>query len=545
MNENNLMMRIRLESLSKNLCKVKEPFNLINERFHEVDSLAEVLTKDLLLSLEDITIEVTDAKTKLKSMKHVLEKGQNINIKKIEDSENALKGALDNIDSASKLLDKAEVNIRLTLDRCIRIERKPLESKLSNKSDEMISRIKAIYRKLEKKKKKGKANMEGNLFNAWEELSQLTYKESPKIFSEYVDFLRGMALRSTGLDSEICKISDELIKKCKEAGNVDWGSITVPDQREALMVTLAQIIRMGFPEWSIWTLPFAAHEFGHLVASEKIRMPQFGTLDIPPYHMQEYISDAFAVYAMGPSYAYASILMRFDPFQSYLDQREYPSDAKRVYVILKILEKMQEKASNSDQTAKIEMYESVIGGLREEWRSALDQAKIPEDSVDKNEIKQAKKILKCLRDNPIKFSFEKYSNEIRDLKEKLEFLLQDACKADAKRDEDALTEEDRDLLSRLIESLWIELDSTIIGYPSHYWQKSKDLGEKLLSNDKVVPSIGMELRDVLNGAWYIRVEKPSMTERIEKNAEDLMKEIIRMQKKGEEIGKSALTIGGF
>ena len=538
-------MRIRLESLNKSLIKVKNPFKLIDERIDEIDDLVKVLKggeNSIYSFLETINDDVSFAHQKVLSMKKDIEKGRPVDRRKVDESDDYLKEALKYLENISNLLTSAEEKVDLTHDRCIRIKKgDPLKLKLSNKSDEMMARVSAIKDDFELSEGKSNGDRMDNLFIIWKKLSQLTYKESPEIFSEYVDFLRGMALRSTGLDSEICKISDELIKKCKEAGNVGWqSSITIPDQKEALKTTLARIIRMGFPEWSIWTLPLTAHEFGHVVASEKIEKisgNQFEAMSLPKDNVEEYIADAFATYVMGPAYAYAAILMRFDPFLACFDKWEWeypsPSCAKRAFVILRILEKMQEKASRDDPAANKETYNDVITGLRKEWRAALIQAKLPENQVNKGELEQLRSNLECLKSHQPKFVSDNFFKDIEALRNKMEFHLRNLCLIDVKRDEDALTIEEKDILSKLVECIWNMLDPIAVSYPSTSWQKSKDLGAKLILENKIVIPSSMDLKDVLNAAWYVRISDLFMTESIEIKAQEIMKEILKKVEKGE------------
>jgi hypothetical protein len=258
--------------------------------------------------------------------------------------------------------------------------------------------------------------------------------------------------------------------------------------------------------------------------------------------LEEYIADAFAAYAMGPAYAYAAILMRFDPFLACFDQYEYPSYAKRTFVILKILEKMQVEPSKNDPTANKGPYNDVISELTKEWRAALIQVKLPENKVDKDGIEQIRTILECIKSHKPKVESDDFFNAIEDLKNKMEFILQNFCLVDI-RDEDALTKEDRDLLSKLVDSLWNELHHIPVGYPTRSWQKSKDFGAKLLLEDKIEILISMELRDVLNAAWYIRVANLSMTGPIEERSKKIMKEILMKVKEGENRG-SIYRIGG-
>jgi hypothetical protein len=173
---------------------------------------------------------------------------------------------------------------------------------------------------------------------------------SQDIFREWIEFLGGLAFREKLIDEKICSVADQLINDCSVAVSLT-GTLTVPAQREARSRTLGRIVRVRFPEWNVWTLPFAAHEFGHVVVDESRELAELyrdlskqgdganGKEEKPgaPY-VDEFLADAFATYALGPAYACAGVMLRFDPSSG--DRDSQPSDAKRAFLVLEILKRM-------------------------------------------------------------------------------------------------------------------------------------------------------------------------------------------------------------
>ena len=75
--------------------------------------------------------------------------------------------------------------------------------------------------------------------------------ESRTLFAEYLDLVRGVLLRDAGFDNELCHISDALIRS--------WGrfrttmaALTILASHERDEASVARLIRIGFPEWTIW-----------------------------------------------------------------------------------------------------------------------------------------------------------------------------------------------------------------------------------------------------------------------------------------------------
>jgi hypothetical protein len=299
--------------------------------------------------------------------------------------------------------------------------------------------------------------------------------ESQRVFAEYVDFLRGLAMRDTGLDEGICQIADELLGKWKI---LDVGySLTIPARQEALTMTLARIVRLGFPEWTIWALPLAAHELGHVVVSSPTKLKQFVEEKAPDeqarYHLQEFLADACATLVMGPAYAYAAILLRFNPLTAYVeDTYEHPADAKRAYIVFTVLNWMNDRAHETQP------YRGIIQTLEKEWNAALKQAGWSETQALQGQ--------------------EQLEGWVASLKE-------------------------RKLMGEVA-----------VAYPVTSWDRAQGLQKQLLQNRDADFQVSgtYDLRDVLNAAWLCRIQEPAKVESIDQAARAVWNKIVESRKPG-------------
>lgn len=206
------------------------------------------------------------------------------------------------------------------------------------------------------------------------------------LFRECLAFIQGAMTRRTGLDGGLCRIADALLDNLGRRAGISWEFFTILAEGESY-ADMAQIIRLRFPEVSIWNLPIACHEFGHYVAKELKKRRQYdGTyyfpfqelLDSDPqnaHFLHEHFADLFATYTVGPAYACTCILLRFDPYTAYSDEPRHPSYAKRVHFILKALEKM-----NGEERP----YSDIIEHLRSMWQKSLVAADQPDHLNDDN-----------------------------------------------------------------------------------------------------------------------------------------------------------------
>ena len=227
---------------------------------------------------------------------------------------------------------------------------------------------------------------------AWQKLAKAT-ETSDGVFREYVEFLSGIALRETGFDRGLCRIADEFVRELENKRDWPWTSWTIPAQREVREVTMARIIRLGFPEWSVWAIPLAAHEFAHL-ALDSPRFAELVARDIP--NVRVLLADIFAATVAGPAYACALFTIRLQPPSgrtrpAAASGRVSPQlDMARAHVTLRAI------ASLDDPEAGLVPTEFVRTRLAQYWSSALAWIQ-PDPSLSEGELQQLDDLVDATR----------------------------------------------------------------------------------------------------------------------------------------------------
>ena len=190
-------------------------------------------------------------------------------------------------------------------------------------------------------------------------------KRCDALFSEYVDYLRGVAIRSTafgdqeGLVSDLFVLADSLPALWGRPGGRTWKSLAVPSRVEQNEPTQASVLRIGFPEWTIWALPLLQHEFAHVVV-EKNK----GELAVVSRTERAILADALAGLVTGPAYACAQLLLRLDPTAV---TKANALTALRSATILETMRRSAEAANDPALTV-------LVTRLGEEWSSVIASA---------------------------------------------------------------------------------------------------------------------------------------------------------------------------
>jgi len=213
--------------------------------------------------------------------------------------------------------------------------------------------------------------------NGWSQF-QIINNDCQNLLKECLEFVQGALARKAGTDFGICRIADALLMDIGHRSDISWTRFTMLAVGE-FFHDMSEIIRLRFPDPTIWSLPVACHEFGHFAEQKiseryggKTRYPIQEILDQERFngaknvsYLRELFADLFATFALGPAYACTCILTRFDPEQAHVDGNEHPSSAKRAYFILKALDKM-----NSSEITK--PYGSIIDRLKNAWGKDVD-----------------------------------------------------------------------------------------------------------------------------------------------------------------------------
>lgn len=196
--------------------------------------------------------------------------------------------------------------------------------------------------------------------DGWTDFEQHS-SDCNRLLKEYRAFVEGALYRSAGLDDGVCDLADGFLRQLSALSDVAWTRFTIFAEGE-FFAPMTDIIRLRYPDFTIWNLPVLAHEFGHFV-TPRLQDRLLGTdplrnfraeikrtlqrslsasvgsapIDKAVRQLDEHIADAFAVYAAGPAFVAACLLLRFDPTHAWEDDEDHPSDGARAYLQLKML----------------------------------------------------------------------------------------------------------------------------------------------------------------------------------------------------------------
>ena len=383
-----LILRTKLEILGKNLKRLQDFSNFVEQRRSErISRLLKSLQGDdsVGASINNIDNKISEI---IKGYKTFLrdERVRDVLTTVTADG----KFLQDEIDNANNHLYKAIADVKETMQDPTVSQATALRKIAGAEFEEKAKQLMGIIDQIQKmiveasgfESQNKIQDADNKRREAWNKYSDQLHKQSQNLFTEYVDFVRGLAMRDAGLDEGICQLVDELISRWN-ISNVSH-SFSIPDRYEAVSMTLSRIIRIGFPEWTIWAMPLAVHELGHIAMEENETLKKFveKSADEQSRHsLREILCDAFATYVMGPAYACAVILLRFNPLSKVAEDDGHTAEAKRVHVILDMLAWMS-SLTPGDQ------YRKLIKDIKKEWEEAMRQAGQPADlkSTDQNQL---------------------------------------------------------------------------------------------------------------------------------------------------------------
>jgi hypothetical protein len=197
----------------------------------------------------------------------------------------------------------------------------------------------------------------------WDDYEKVLNTDCQDLFADYVDFLGGLTLRDTALDDQVCSITDALLT---EIPGGRMKHLAIPSRRPTLNSAMTKLVKLGFPEWTIWNIPLVGYEIGlahtpkamgrRLIARTAASLP-----DRSPDTQAVLVAEAYAAYTIGPAYGCAATLLRFQPnHDSALEER--PSDVDRAAVILAVLDRTGRQAAG---------FNGVVDKTREYWLEAV------------------------------------------------------------------------------------------------------------------------------------------------------------------------------
>lgn len=482
---NDLILRNHLDFLRKNLQQISQALESERSQRDYVKRLASLLENRSILEFRKSTLH------KVAELDDFIEdcmiiRGDCPNCSQLESVEENIQTIREKIKIFTKEVSEAVDLIKKMQDRNQEIEQRLkwiIQTEVEGEVYQLIAKIETIDEEIHSYKS-NTANIE-KLNHYWQDLKSID-EDSRKIFDEYVDFLRGVAMRDEGFDLGICELADKLVHeissqpiwKYRTSG---YKSLAIPSRQEKMSESLAHLTRLGFPEWTIWTLPLAACELFYSViddefVKELIKQPgvwqsNYKRSPKRKKQLRHLIVDAFATYTLGPAYAYTLCFLRFNPLKAYNEKDTIPSDATRFLVIHQMLQRMKEDAAKKSQVV---VYQDIIESLNDQWNAALKQTQfnVPENLIS---IEGAKKI---------------------------------------------------------VDSLWeIFKPKFFTLYDAEDWNEIKDNWVNCLSEDSQDSVQELDIRKgrlvfALNAAWLARMKAPEKCDKIASAAKDLMERII-------------------
>ena len=222
--------------------------------------------------------------------------------------------------------------------------------------------------------------------------------DTRELFTGCLELIGGTAFREKRQEERVWTVADAATGEIAQSVVGNQNYVTVPGMQEALCDSRGRTIRLLFPEWTVWSLPLVAYEFGHVAIT---RRPRLGEIlreqrerllgaddglaklladegddaggerherDARERHARRVrvlLADAFATFTMGPAYVLAAFHLRLDPATHGGPE---PTAAERARVMIACLRAIDAGAADdTSQAASIERLET-------EWRQTLDHA---------------------------------------------------------------------------------------------------------------------------------------------------------------------------
>lgn len=249
---------------------------------------------------------------------------------------------------------------------------------------------------------------------AWQEYCSL-YRDCQEFLREALEFLGAMVLRDKLPGPDLYGVVDRLIMSWQQS---TFGplSITMPASEDTHARQLWWVLRVRFPEWSVWAVPYAIHTYWYLAWAKvqelrpgelNARLDEWVKEDIEAGRVNPegkekarqqlegqvrvLLADAYATHTMGPAYACAAIFLRFD--MSTACEASDPPSTHRAHLILRMLE----QAAPAPGPILMGSSKGLPARLRETWIKMLDSAGRSADLVAHDQ-ERLEKILRLARD---------------------------------------------------------------------------------------------------------------------------------------------------
>ncbi|MFI5712843.1 hypothetical protein [Kribbella sp. NPDC051620] len=328
------LLLIRLDVLDDDVTKVAGAVDRARQRGSKIDEIEAGLAgqQSVTTRIGELKDIVSKVEVRLREPDDI---GFDIDEVAVEELGRQLSEVTDGLEDVYKRVLEARISLRqLKATIVVLGDRVTSQSSLDRACGELHTKV------AELRAKASAENLDGaSLRELWREYEDLLITEGRPLFGEYVDFLGGLTMRDTELDDRVCAMTDALLSGFK---SVTGHYLPIPARQAALSNALDSVVKLGFPEWSVWGVPLVAHEVGLALARDPREGDIQGLLDewtteASRERLTELFADIFAAYTVGPAYGCAVLLLRLHPHHDEQPGEDEARDVDRARLLLETL----------------------------------------------------------------------------------------------------------------------------------------------------------------------------------------------------------------
>jgi hypothetical protein len=358
------LLRIRLDVLDNDIDKVAGAVDQANQRGREINDVIKALGDGersvirMILQLEKVITDISNALNLNDDIGESLDEAEGPKLRKdVADATADFDELNTKVMNARNDLQRIRTTIVAANDRFTD------QSSLQLECNELHRLVKVLRTDLDSGDLDAQAQR-----RLWTEYEDLLITRGRPLFGEYVDFLGGLTMRDTGLDDRVCEMTDVLL-----AGftTVTGYYLPIPSRTAALSSALDSVVKLGFPEWSMWGVPLVAHEVGLALTRNPKAVDVTTLLEATDRkwsgkanraRLAELFADVFGAYTIGPAYGYAALMLRLHPHHDEQPGDDEARDVDRARLILDAL------SADSDPGTT---FSTEVGRLRDTWEEAV------------------------------------------------------------------------------------------------------------------------------------------------------------------------------
>ena len=177
----------------------------------------------------------------------------------------------------------------------------------------------------------------------WRRLSAL-HEQHAALMKDGFSLIAGVTTVNLEVDAGVMDLARDLLSELESTSRHGHDVIAILAEGEVFLED-ANAIALRLADTTVWNVPIAAHEFGHLVAQSPAMRAFLGEGHlssgghglVSERHRQELFADVFATVALGPAFVLTSIMLRLDPATAYEASQGHPSAALRAHVMTRAL----------------------------------------------------------------------------------------------------------------------------------------------------------------------------------------------------------------